>query len=152
MALDFDPSSILSGADQGWTLNSSGSGVGGLGDSLNLGGSFGGFDSPLGSSLNGNLVGGSPVDSTGSSLWTSIANGLGALNTAANIGLGVYKNVSNPTQQQVGQPEMTADGRLVANIQGKPTVLTTDTSSRNILLLGGLLLAGVVVVAILHKG
>ena len=30
MALDFDPSSILSGADQGWTLNSSGSGVGGL--------------------------------------------------------------------------------------------------------------------------
>lgn len=67
-----------------------------------------------------------PGDTGTTNFWKQVSSG--ALDIA-NLGLGVYKTV-NQVQNQQNQPERLPDGRLVQNIQGKPTVLTTDKSSQ----------------------
>jgi hypothetical protein len=156
MALNFDPSSLADVGSDLPAFGDSGSGVDGTGDSLDLSGSSGGnnFDSWAGGSpLNIDLTGGapSPSSSGSSDLWTNLQQGLGFFQGAANIGLGAYRAVSNPTAQQTGQPERTADGRYVANIQGKPTVLTPQTTTNSTLMLIGLVVVGVVLLKSLEK-
>lgn len=166
------PSLTGASLDSGWLDPSTAATLSGASLTPSQGGSTGNFDltgsaaqdqllfGSVGSSTLGgtdtpgsvSAIGGPPAVAGSSSLNSVLSQGLSLFNSAANIGLGIYKGVANTQNQQTGQPERLPDGRIVSNIAGQPQVYTPQTSNSNTSMLLLVVAAVVGAVVLLKKG
>lgn len=119
----------------------------GSGGDLNFGGTNNSYDLSSSGAVDtsGTGVSATAPSDTGNGFWGAVNQGISSFQNLANAGLGLYKSVQQSNAQQTaGQPERTPDGRYVANIQGRPTVLQASPAPNTTLIYLALILGAFV--------